>query len=438
MQQGDDYYDDDYYDDDDDYYDEESGPSPLVLALVGVVLLMGLGAAGLAGYIFVQKSSRSVDENLPEVSANSGDEGAGEETSGPADVDLDGETEVEETEPDEEERYRQDDSKPSYDNLRASERESWTPSPRRTRGSSASTRGDTGSTETRDRDRRDSRRDSRTTSRTDRSAERRRTSGSSSGSSSRSSASSGSSRRGQEADTTESSSAQGSSFVIEREPDSSDEGPGNSAPPEEGPQPGETIGDEPSLASSEPRGYDKDEIVALGTDANRGTLDRDDVDYLKKVPGSSKNFTLAWSTVLKDADTKRNYRDHCNAAQRLMSLPENKYHPEWNLEMAKCHLRNSQWSAAVRSVDRTLTDTYGMAAATKSKRILLAHEIRAISKTQIFEKNSESNSGLTDDVKLRSAIQAWTDYKNFARGTGDTSAQQQADKELADLEGKMN
>jgi hypothetical protein len=106
--------------------------------------------------------------------------------------------------------------------------------------------------------------------------------------------------------------------------------------------------------------------------------------------------------------------------------------------MAKCHMRNGQWSAAVRSVDRTLSDSFGMSAATKSKRVLLAHKILAISKTQLYEKNAEQNAGLSDDTKLRSAIQAWEHYKTFARGVGNKAAMQRADKELADLEGKMN
>jgi hypothetical protein len=204
------------------------------------------------------------------------------------------------------------------------------------------------------------------------------------------------------------------------------------------PRPGEIVGGSSGSSPPAQRGYEKAEIVALGSAAGRGSLDGDDVEHLKEVPASHKNFTLAWSTVLKDAESKENYGDHCSAAQRLMSLPQNKYHPEWNLEMAKCHLRNRQWSAAVRSVDRTLSDSFGMSAATKSKRVLLAHKILAVSKTQLYEKNAESNAGLSDDTKLRSAIQAWEHYKTFARGVGNTAALQAADKELADLEGKMN
>jgi hypothetical protein len=215
-------------------------------------------------------------------------------------------------------------------------------------------------------------------------------------------------------------------------------GPGTGVPGGEDRRLGEIIGGTAASSARRQRGYEKQELQAFGSTASAGDLERDDVDHLKAVPSNHKNFTLAWSTVLKNADSKRDYREHCSAAQRIMSLPQNKYHPEWNLEMAKCHMRNGQWSAATRSVDRTLSDSFGMASATKSKRMLLAHQIRAISKTQSYEKNAQSNSGMSDDVKLRSAIQAWTDYKTFARGIGDTSALQRADKELADLEGKMN
>ncbi|MEE2830591.1 MAG: hypothetical protein VX498_15495, partial [Myxococcota bacterium] len=55
MPQADDY-EDGYYDDDDYYDDESQGPSVLVLVLVAVVLLMGLGAVCIGGWVYLEKS----------------------------------------------------------------------------------------------------------------------------------------------------------------------------------------------------------------------------------------------------------------------------------------------------------------------------------------------------------------------------------------------
>ena len=428
MQQGDEDDDDGYYDDDDYYDDEDSGPSPLVLVVVGVALLMGLGAAGLAGYIFVERSKSEVPES---VSTEESTEAVTEpEANGDGSAGGSGGVVPDETEVGEE---RDSAERADESSWRSENGESWTPSSRAERrdedrrtasASRSSDRSDDGGAGARGNAYRapPSQRGS---------ASRNERTGSSGGTSLRSQSSGSASRRGQRDD---SASERRREIVGDRGSDAVDWSDGGA----EERRPGEIVGGTSASSPSPPRSYEKAEIKALGSAAGSGSLDRDDIDHLKEVPANHKNFTLAWSTVLKDAESKENYRDHCSAAQRIMSLPQNKYHPEWNLEMAKCHMRNGQWSAAVRSVDRTLSDSFGMSGATKSKRVLLAHKILAISKTQLYEKNAESNAGLSDDAKLRSAIQAWEHYKTFARGIGNTAALQRADKELADLEGKMN
>ena len=88
---------------------------------------------------------------------------------------------------------------------------------------------------------------------------------------------------------------------------------------------------------------------------------------------------------MKDAEVKKNYKGHCAAATKVMEKPRNKYHPEWNLEMAKCHMRNRRYAEAVRSIDRTLGDSFGMTAASKVARLLLAYEIKAQSRTKLYD-----------------------------------------------------
>ena len=63
--------------------------------------------------------------------------------------------------------------------------------------------------------------------------------------------------------------------------------------------------------------------------------------------------------------------------------------------------------------------------------------MRAVSKTQLYETDAKNNAGLGDEILLRGAIQAWTDYKNYAAGIGSAKGQQRADRELDDLEAKQ-
>jgi hypothetical protein len=75
-----------------------------------------------------------------------------------------------------------------------------------------------------------------------------------------------------------------------------------------------------------------------------------------------------------------------------------------------------------------------MSAATKTRRLLLAYEIKAQSRTRIYDDHAKANSGLSDKNKLNSAIQAWMEYRNYASGIGDQKALQKANREVADLE----
>ncbi len=136
---------------------------------------------------------------------------------------------------------------------------------------------------------------------------------------------------------------------------------------------------------------------------------------------------------MKNAEAKRDFKGHCEAATTIIALPQNKYHPEWNLELGKCQMRNGQWDAAIRSVDRTLTDTYGLAAATKVQRLLTAYEVKAVCRTRIYDDNARANAGAGDETKLAAAIQAWSEYRNYASGVGNQRALQRAEREIADL-----
>ncbi len=158
-----------------------------------------------------------------------------------------------------------------------------------------------------------------------------------------------------------------------------------------------------------------------------------EASFLQGVPKDNPNFTRAWGAVLRDSEVKKDYKGHCAASGKIMELNSNKYHPEWNLEQAKCQMRNNDLAGAIKSAENTIGNAMDMGGASKTQRLLLAHEIKARSRTKIFDDAAKANSGIVDEGKLNQAIQAWTEYSNYATGVGNQAGVQKAEKELTDL-----
>ena len=421
-------YDDDYYDDDDEEYEEEDSSRGLLIALV-IVLICGVLAIFVAISILVGTQTGAFDKFLAgdeaatpaaeelaetasqnsEVNATPGDDLAAEEAelSGGLDLDPAGPDGGLDTPDNDSELVIEEVDEPQFEEPATPSR-SRMHTPRRSTSSSRSSADSGGSSRSR----------SRSAGRSDSSSD-----GSSSSSRSlvvkRDSRSDGSSSRstGGASSRRSSSSADVPRVLDDDEP---------------------TMG-AASRARAEARSgptmsYEKDAISGLSSKAAGGALTDTQSRALQNVPVASPQFTLAWATVMKDAEVKKNYKGHCAAATKVMEKPRNKYHPEWNLEMAKCHLRNRRYAEAVRSIDRTLGDSFGMTAGSKVTRLLLAYEIKAQSRTKLYDQHANANAGISDKNKLNSAIQSWTEYLNYATGIGNQKAMTKGKRELLDLE----
>ncbi len=197
------------------------------------------------------------------------------------------------------------------------------------------------------------------------------------------------------------------------------------------PTPAAPVGSpDPSLS------YESDYLGSLASAAASGGLEPNVVSHLQAAPGDHPNYWRAWATVMKNAEAKKDYRGHCEATEKVMTVARFKYNPEFNLEMAKCHLRNGRLAEAVDNADRTIGNAMDLSSRSKTQRLLLAYKIRAKCRTTMYAKDAKAAAGLADRNKLEMAIQAWTDYSNYATGIGNTSAQQEADRELADLKAR--
>jgi hypothetical protein len=182
--------------------------------------------------------------------------------------------------------------------------------------------------------------------------------------------------------------------------------------------------------------FETDYLGSLADGAGAGTLESNVVTHLQAAPIDHPNYWRAWAAVMKNAEAKKDYRGHCEATEKVMVVTQFKYNPEFNLEMAKCHLRNGRLLDAVDNADRTINNAMDLSSRSKSQRLLLAYKIRAKCRTILYANDAKTAAGLADRNKLSMAIQAWTDYSNYATGTGNTSAQQEADRELADLKAR--
>ena len=111
-----------------------------------------------------------------------------------------------------------------------------------------------------------------------------------------------------------------------------------------------------------------------------------------------------------------------------------KYNADWNLEGAKCSLRNNQYDAAIAQSDRTIADQQNMASSTRGKRVLVAYKIKARARTKLYDVDAKKNAGFGDERLLNYGIMAWEEVRNYARGVGDSGAVSEAEREIADLE----
>jgi hypothetical protein len=440
----DEYYDDEYYDDEE--YDDEKGgggSSALVVVLVALIVVLGAGAIGAAAWLFladgegtptVESAAPPPSDAVVEATPDLLDTGIEDlpELDEPGALDAPGGLDAPEglDEPDAIAVVDEEPEPPTPEPVRSAYREPASNSDRAlTRSSDSSSRrsyddsGSSGSSSS-DRSTRSTERAPRedTSSRSTRDDSSSRSSArsssqdsSSSGSSSRSSASGSSSSSG--------GSERSDASVVEE-----DEGP----PPEEG----AIIDDAPAGGANSKLSYDAESLGALKTRAVAGSLSDDQVAFLEAVPDSSPLFTDALAIAMRDAEAKRDFKRHCTLTNRIVKKPENRYHPEWNLELAKCRLRNGDFEGAIDAVDRTLTESMGMTAATKVRRLLLAYEIKAVCRTRLYDAHAKANSGMGDDAMLNNAIAAWTSYRNYAAGVGDARSTQKAEREVADLAGR--
>ena len=182
--------------------------------------------------------------------------------------------------------------------------------------------------------------------------------------------------------------------------------------------------------------YDKDYLATLGSRAGSGSLSGDELSHLKAAPGNDPNYSRAMALVAAHYESKRDYKGHCETATSVLSISRWKYSPDWNLEAAKCFLRNNDLSGAVRAAETAISGQMDLASNTRTKRVLLAYQIKARARTATYEADARKNAGFGEVRLLNTAISAWKEVKNYAAGTGQSGAASDAEREVTDLEAR--
>ena len=182
--------------------------------------------------------------------------------------------------------------------------------------------------------------------------------------------------------------------------------------------------------------YDRDYLASLSGKAGAGGLSGDEVNHLKAIPSNDSNYSRALALVAAHYEAKRDYKGHCEVTKMVLGNSRWKYNPDWNIEQAKCALRNGQLTTAISAADTAISYQVDLASNTRAKRVLLAYQIKARARTAQYEADAKANAGFGDPRKLEGAISGWREVKNYASGVGDSSAASDADREIADLEAR--
>ena len=123
---------------------------------------------------------------------------------------------------------------------------------------------------------------------------------------------------------------------------------------------GSDSGDSGSAAEEPPPAsdltYERDSIASLSGKAGGGSLSTSELGHLQGIPPDHRNFTLAWATVMKNAESKRDYKGHCEAAGKIVELPRTSTTQSgtWRWGSARCGmgsgaLRSSRWTGPWRT-----------------------------------------------------------------------------------------
>ena len=192
----------------------------------------------------------------------------------------------------------------------------------------------------------------------------------------------------------------------------------------------------PAAASDPNMSYDKVYLAGLAGKAGSGGLSDAEIGHLKAATPGNDAFGRAYALLAAHYESKKNYKGHCEIANAVVAQAAHKYNPDWNLELAKCRLRNGEYDGAAKAADNVVSEQMNLAAQTRAQRVMLAYQIKAKARTAQYEADAKKNSGFGDERLLNMAIGSWREVKSWAQNVNDNNGAESANRELTDLESK--
>ena len=156
--------------------------------------------------------------------------------------------------------------------------------------------------------------------------------------------------------------------------------------------------------------------------------------FLKEAPVGTPEYERSYALIAAHYEAKKMYKDHCATINTVLEQSRYKYNPNWNLESAKCLLRNHDYNGAVEAAGRTISGQMDLPSSSKTKRVLLAYKIKASARTAIYEADAKKNAGFGEIRFLDQAISAWKEVENYAGSVGVAKDADKAKREIEDLE----
>jgi hypothetical protein len=189
-----------------------------------------------------------------------------------------------------------------------------------------------------------------------------------------------------------------------------------------------TAGEEETeeVAIAEPQVTAAD-LERMRPDARRGSLATDDIGLLKDVRPGTDPWRPAQALLLAHYEAKGDVGGHCLVAKSAIAERAGSADPQLNLEAGKCHLRQGNYNAALKTARVADLNAQDIPSKVRSDRQLKIWEIQANSYKGLYQASDELDY-------LDDAVVIWRRYRQLADKVYRPRDVERADTEMARLQ----
>ena len=154
----------------------------------------------------------------------------------------------------------------------------------------------------------------------------------------------------------------------------------------------------------------EEELGALADKARRGRLSTDELDRLRGVRQGEGVYNTSRALLLAQYEAAGDTRAHCEIAGEALRQRGNNADPQFNLEMSKCHLRQTRYQDALDSARVAELHAQDIPSRIRTDRQLKIWEVQAKAYKGLYQ--TTENTDFLDD-----AIAVWKRHRQMAQNT---------------------